>query len=929
MLQKKVTRRILLFGIILLGCTLAHGQMTTDSRSAKQAQILKGTPQINQIKISEKVQTNISARAQTVTGTDVRLSQNNLVRTTRGQQVVITEESFESDFPSPRWEPFWITGARGYTWWQDSYQSNSGSYSVWCVGGNSTEEVKLHSASDNYPNNVDAWFVFGPFNLHDASSAQSSFYYWKELADQNDYFSYGFSVDGYNFSMNKEVFLSSNGWQQQYFDLQGALGYYQVWFGFHFVSDASGTAKGVFIDDVSLTKIVNGTPEVEIFYDEGFADKSFHWVPGARMAMHFTSPTKSKAMGLRYYFTAFSSYFTPGIFKWTGSAPGNLIWQNQNTLISTEGWNSIDLSSANVYVDNDFVVSCGLQDNVLELGTYSFDSQRAWDYDGNSWSPYNETYLIQAIVLPNLPPYSPELISLEDYSTDQAVSVSLQWQSSDPEGGSLLFDVYLDQNNPPQTKVVSRQSADSFLASNLDYDRIYYWRVVAWDTPGDSAVSQIGQFSTTTASFTHLTYQILGGSSQNSYRMISVPGVLTNSAPQILEQSLGAYDPMKWRFFQDKNNLTEYPNTDSLSLGKAFWLISKDSKSMDYGAGRYQTVLADFRLPLVAGWNQVGNPFNLDLNWATIKAANPTLMIQGPYFYSGSYEMRNDFHPFEGCYIHVDAAQTLLLPKLISSNPAQNVVEKTTDSFFTQVKWYLQILASCQNARDEINFLGMSHAADDGFDPNDYLEPPPIGDYISLYFPHQQWQKFTGDYTADFRAVNSLGATWDFEVFSTIRHENVNLSFANIAALPAGWQAVLYDQDNQIMVNLNKTSNYQFQSGTATEKRHFKISVGAADFIDTNQNDFAALPAVYRLYPNYPNPFNSATTIRYDLPTSSQVVIRIFNLQGRLVTTLIDDYQKEGRYQRQWDAGQIGSGIYFLQLQTQTFSQVNKIIILK
>jgi len=71
---------------------------------------------------------------------------------------------------------------------------------------------------------------------------------------------------------------------------------------------------------------------------------------------------------------------------------------------------------------------------------------------------------------------------------------------------------------------------------------------------------------------------------------------------------------------------------------------------------------------------------------------------------------------------------------------------------------------------------------------------------------------------------------------------------------------------------------------------------------------------VYSLYQNYPNPFNPTTIISYKLNTNSFVSIRIFDIRGRLITTLYEGNKNPGSYKREWSAGSESSGVYFYSL---------------
>jgi len=70
-------------------------------------------------------------------------------------------------------------------------------------------------------------------------------------------------------------------------------------------------------------------------------------------------------------------------------------------------------------------------------------------------------------------------------------------------------------------------------------------------------------------------------------------------------------------------------------------------------------------------------------------------------------------------------------------------------------------------------------------------------------------------------------------------------------------------------------------------------------------------PGRFKLMPNYPNPFNPTTTIRYQLPAKMDVQVTIYNVLGRRVATLANATQKAGQHELRWDASQMASGLYF------------------
>jgi len=89
------------------------------------------------------------------------------------------------------------------------------------------------------------------------------------------------------------------------------------------------------------------------------------------------------------------------------------------------------------------------------------------------------------------------------------------------------------------------------------------------------------------------------------------------------------------------------------------------------------------------------------------------------------------------------------------------------------------------------------------------------------------------------------------------------------------------------------------------------------------------VPASFALHHNYPNPFNPSTTISYELPGRSFVTLRIFNVLGQGVATLVNREVGLGKHQVQWDAAGLPSGVYFYRLDAEGYIMSRKMILTK
>jgi hypothetical protein len=90
-----------------------------------------------------------------------------------------------------------------------------------------------------------------------------------------------------------------------------------------------------------------------------------------------------------------------------------------------------------------------------------------------------------------------------------------------------------------------------------------------------------------------------------------------------------------------------------------------------------------------------------------------------------------------------------------------------------------------------------------------------------------------------------------------------------------------------------------------------------------------SLPEEFRLYQNYPNPFNPSTTIEFALPKSAFVTLKVYNLLGEEVATLIGEQRAAGIHRFNWDARGLASGVYLYRLEAGGFVQSKKLILMR
>jgi len=90
-----------------------------------------------------------------------------------------------------------------------------------------------------------------------------------------------------------------------------------------------------------------------------------------------------------------------------------------------------------------------------------------------------------------------------------------------------------------------------------------------------------------------------------------------------------------------------------------------------------------------------------------------------------------------------------------------------------------------------------------------------------------------------------------------------------------------------------------------------------------------SVPAAYRLEQNYPNPFNPKTIIRYEIPERAYVSLKIHNMLGQEIATLVNEEQQPGKYEVVWNAAGVSSGVYFYRFQAGKFSGMKKSLLVR
>ncbi|MGA3288007.1 MAG: DUF362 domain-containing protein [Bacteroidota bacterium] len=118
--------------------------------------------------------------------------------------------------------------------------------------------------------------------------------------------------------------------------------------------------------------------------------------------------------------------------------------------------------------------------------------------------------------------------------------------------------------------------------------------------------------------------------------------------------------------------------------------------------------------------------------------------------------------------------------------------------------------------------------------------------------------------------------------------------------------------------------------GIGTNQMNDIELVGDGAFlVSVNKNIDGRMPKDFQLYQNYPNPFNPTTMIRYQVPANNDVTLKVFDMRGREIETIVHARQNAGSYTVRFNASGLSSGTYFYTLQAGSLSRVKEMLLLK
>ncbi len=415
------------------------------------------------------------------------------------------------------------------------------------------------------------------------------------------------------------------------------------------------------------------------------------------------------------------------------------------------------------------------------------------------------------------------------------------------------------------------------------------------------------------------TYSFGDPAKNTSYRLIGIPG--NNNLP--VNTFITGTQKKDWNVFYDDGsepiNLTEFNGqaTFNFTPGKGFWALSRNSINVSRQVNTVTLAGNAFNIPLHSGWNIISNPFEKNVSLADIRNANtlPNAII---YSFSGNFTQPASMAPYEGYYfLNPDGRASLSIPYPFTSS-----LPKTTGQTYFLSDKSLKLKLSSDEFASEV-MVGFEPTASNDYDEMDYFAPPGNFEELNIRLQNENLSTVYKQLFIEHRPGVGEGQSFDVQIKNET-NKNVKLTIDRIEKF-SEYKIYLLDERLKKFYDL-KDQNEISISGNH-HNNEFKLLIGNQEFINLYKS--INTPTEFALYQNYPNPFNPETSIKYSIGKKQFVSLKVYDILGNLVTTLVNEEQPPGFYEVQFDGSKLSSGIYLYEFQSSNLRTMKKMTLIK
>jgi hypothetical protein len=412
-----------------------------------------------------------------------------------------------------------------------------------------------------------------------------------------------------------------------------------------------------------------------------------------------------------------------------------------------------------------------------------------------------------------------------------------------------------------------------------------------------------------------------------SYRMIGLPG---NARIPLTEVLTG--EPRKdWTAFLDNgaatDHLIEFDGSQMFSFGpgNGFWILSRNGLHVHHEVdavhlGPDKT----FPIPLQSGWNIISNPYTQAVPWSAVRETND---ISEPIWdFDGRYVESDSLKPYRGYYLYNGTGlSTLRIPYPNGKN------ETGVSGHGNTIAGSLSLTLEHDGRRSRPVRVHLLDKEPEAAARLRKYAPPGDFEEATITIQSEAATIAGMPMAEDVRTPDGSGQTYSVVVqLKTDTEAHLRISGAESFNEPV---IALIDRKTGRRHDLREGGIPNILNGTG--EREFLLVMGSHEYMTAIADE--ALPAVYHLSNNYPNPFNPVTSIEYSIPGGSVAVpvkIEVFDLLGRRIRLLVDDVQDSGFYRITWDGRNdrgeaVASGVYVYILKAGSFLESKRMVLIK
>lgn len=489
----------------------------------------------------------------------------------------------------------------------------------------------------------------------------------------------------------------------------------------------------------------------------------------------------------------------------------------------------------------------------------------------------SELSQIVDIYFDNLPPETPDITSVEWNES----GLQVNWtpvQEGDLHSYSLYRTTATSSGMAKDTLLVDSLSTTSFLDETVGEGQTYYYSIASIDTLGnESSLSErVGK----------LFINEWSKSYEPGWQLISIPMSAKDSTIQALfpgadPKALYSYDG-------------SYRPDSVITTGTGYWLRIDQQTEVNIEGKPLENIM----VPLRAGWNLIGAPIDTVRGLVAIEDPNK-IIIDGTFqYFTGAYQTAVQLTPGIGYYVRATEPGTIIIgnknkPKRLEKSGTGAITANEVIGNFDQLTFGTGKVSQKLFINGELS---------GGWKKQNFSMPPvpprPILDV-----------RFDGDYRlCEQDSVHINLKAEEFPVSVELETNQYAQSY-QLKLFRKGEKTEFLTLDNKKVSYIDNPVDYMTISPmTATPQQ---------------------VPDQVELKPSYPNPFNPSTTIRYAIPKAYKVTLEVYDLLGQKVATLVDKQQAAGSYKIPFNASDLSSGLYFIQIRAGSYQEVQKITLVK